>query len=243
MLPTVGQHGDVMLTVPAHTYLHLLPTQSIKDQVVIAVSPSDPSSTVCKRIVGLPGESVVVRPPPHRSRAIHFGGASSSDRASSSADDGGSYTLKLPRGHVWLQGDNAADSTDSRVYGPVPLALIRSVVVMRLWPFSNAGFLPAPPATETARPADVAQATAVSPSVSTPARAPNECEYSEGRVGAALADGTAERRGGLDEALAALVVLEVLAARLESHDGTLRGECRSEAETALASLSRAVEST
>lgn len=32
--------------------------------------------------------------------------------------------VKIPKGHVWLEGDNASDSTDSRHYGPVPAALL-----------------------------------------------------------------------------------------------------------------------
>ena len=33
--------------------------------------------------------------------------------------------VRVPRGHVWLQGDNQSISRDSREYGPVPLALLR----------------------------------------------------------------------------------------------------------------------
>lgn len=33
-------------------------------------------------------------------------------------------TSQVPRGHVWLLGDNAPVSYDSRSYGPVPYALI-----------------------------------------------------------------------------------------------------------------------
>ena len=36
--------------------------------------------------------------------------------------------VQVPDGHVWLQGDNLPNSTDSRHYGPVPLALIRGKV-------------------------------------------------------------------------------------------------------------------
>lgn len=32
---------------------------------------------------------------------------------------------QVPEGHVWLQGDNTLNSSDSRAYGPVPYALLR----------------------------------------------------------------------------------------------------------------------
>jgi inner membrane protease subunit 1 len=32
--------------------------------------------------------------------------------------------LQVPKGHVWLLGDNIDNSLDSRTYGPVPLGLI-----------------------------------------------------------------------------------------------------------------------
>ncbi|RIA91989.1 peptidase S24/S26A/S26B/S26C [Glomus cerebriforme] len=40
----------------------------------------------------------------------------------------------VPRGHIWLQGDNMSNSTDSRSYGPVPYALVRGRVFARIWP-------------------------------------------------------------------------------------------------------------
>ena len=39
---------------------------------------------------------------------------------------------QVPQGHVWLQGDNVHNSTDSRHYGPVPLALQRGRVVCKV---------------------------------------------------------------------------------------------------------------
>ena len=40
--------------------------------------------------------------------------------------------VKVPEGHVWIAGDNAAASRDSRDYGPVPIALVHSRVVAKV---------------------------------------------------------------------------------------------------------------
>jgi signal peptidase I len=42
--------------------------------------------------------------------------------------------VDVPPGHVYLLGDNRADSRDSTAYGPLPLADIESVVTFRYWP-------------------------------------------------------------------------------------------------------------
>lgn len=39
---------------------------------------------------------------------------------------------QVPTGHVWLQGDNVLNSTDSRDYGPVPMALVRGRVFCKV---------------------------------------------------------------------------------------------------------------
>ncbi|SPO22301.1 related to IMP1 - protease, mitochondrial [Ustilago trichophora] len=42
--------------------------------------------------------------------------------------------ITVPLGHVWLAGENMANSTDSRHYGPVPLGMVRGKVLARVWP-------------------------------------------------------------------------------------------------------------
>ena len=42
--------------------------------------------------------------------------------------------VQVPTGHVWLQGDNTLNSTDSRHYGPVPYALLEGRVFLRVSP-------------------------------------------------------------------------------------------------------------
>lgn len=42
------------------------------------------------------------------------------------------WPAQVPKGHVWLQGDNFNNSTDSRHYGPVPYAMIRGRVFVKV---------------------------------------------------------------------------------------------------------------
>ena len=40
--------------------------------------------------------------------------------------------MQVPKGHVWLQGDNLINSTDSRQYGPVPYSLLYGRVFLKV---------------------------------------------------------------------------------------------------------------
>ena len=46
---------------------------------------------------------------------------------------------QVPLHHVWLQGDNTRNSNDSRLYGPLPEAMLRSRVFFEVWPPSEWG--------------------------------------------------------------------------------------------------------
>lgn len=136
MLPTISTNGDVVLTVPVSWLGRLFGMKPKLGDVVVSLSPNDPNQTVCKRITGMPGDLVSVRPVPGLPH----------DRV---------REVTIPEGHCWLAGDNVRDSTDSRFYGAVPLALVQAIVLARVWPISTAGFISAgpPPAVEAPAPA------------------------------------------------------------------------------------------
>ncbi|KAI5479513.1 mitochondrial inner membrane protease subunit 1 [Pseudohyphozyma bogoriensis] len=120
MYPTLGLYGDYIL----HSRLLLHLTPLTRGTLVTAVSPLDPAHHVLKRVVGLAGDSIRVDPSGERVK----GGEKWS------RGEKGVEWVTVPKGHVWLAGDNMSNSIDSRDYGPVPVGLLRGKVVCRVWP-------------------------------------------------------------------------------------------------------------
>ncbi|XP_053212488.1 mitochondrial inner membrane protease subunit 1-like [Panonychus citri] len=84
-----------------------------RSDIVIFRSPMDPKKFHCKRIKGVEGDYV----------------------------RRGFSSISIPKGHVWVEGDNSSHSKDSRDYGPVPIGLIIGVVFFKVYPFIDSKFL------------------------------------------------------------------------------------------------------
>lgn len=123
-----------------------------RGDIVIAKNPINPRMMICKRIVGLPGDKIHVKP-----KVNPFGSSKSEldvndktlrdslayfvededdhiDNQSSSMKTFRSKTVIVPVGHVWIEGDNSENSIDSRSYGPIPMGLIQSRAAIRFYP-------------------------------------------------------------------------------------------------------------
>ncbi|RDX61203.1 Mitochondrial inner membrane protease subunit 1, partial [Mucuna pruriens] len=107
MLPTLNVAGDVLLAD------HLSPRIGNigHGDLVLVRSPLNPNIRLTKRIVAMEGDTVTYFDPLHSEAA---------------------QVAVVPKGHVWIQGDNIYASRDSRHFGPVPYGLIQGKVFFRV---------------------------------------------------------------------------------------------------------------
>lgn len=88
-------------------------TSGLQRGDVIILNHPEREGTLCKRIIGMPGDLIV------------------------RLDGGSTDTNPVPPGHIWVEGDNPNNSKDSRAYGAVPASLTVGKVICRLWPLRD----------------------------------------------------------------------------------------------------------
>ncbi|PWA00176.1 hypothetical protein BB558_003767 [Smittium angustum] len=107
MLPTINTQGDWVVV----NKLFGNRFKSLKTgDIVISTSPLDPGRLVIKRIAGMEQDIVDL--------------GLVKKKVNTSLN-----TTEVPKGHLWLSGDNPSGSTDSRNYGAVPMAMIVGKVI------------------------------------------------------------------------------------------------------------------
>jgi inner membrane protease subunit 1 len=96
--------------------------------VIAFQHPVNPNGRMCKRIIGMPGDLVSVMTPCRGEEDLTKKDAEG-DWANAKES-----LIRVPEGHCWVAGDNLDWSRDSRLFGPLPLALIKGKVLGVVWP-------------------------------------------------------------------------------------------------------------
>lgn len=112
-----------------------------RGDVIVFRYPGNPSVFYIKRIIGLPGETVSI------SKGIiniTTNGSTFPLKESYIVNEDATYTkdVSLNKDEYFVMGDNRPNSSDSRVWGPLPRKNIVGRVDVRLLPGKNIGFFP-----------------------------------------------------------------------------------------------------
>jgi len=104
MSPTLGDR-EVVATAPFVPVTWLIrPSRIRQGDIVILRHPRQPQTSICKRVLALPGDTVW-------------------------RDD---LELMVDEGKMWVEGDNKKMSIDSRDFGLVPIGLVQGIVVRKI---------------------------------------------------------------------------------------------------------------
>ena len=117
-----------------------------RGDVVVLDLPEDTSRALIKRIIGLPGETVVLSGPNVTIvNAQHPQGFTLKEPYLDPNDIGGATNMRvtLKQGEYFVLGDNRKVSADSRLWGVLPRTDIVGRVLLRLYPFNTVSILPA----------------------------------------------------------------------------------------------------
>jgi inner membrane protease subunit 1 len=110
MLPTLAVGGEIAIE-DRLTY-RFFPQHLGRGDLITLKSPLEPGRVICKRVLGLPGDVICVDPTGEYAPSTEH--------------------VVVPKGHVWISGDNAAYSRDSRQYGPVSISLIHGRLLAKV---------------------------------------------------------------------------------------------------------------
>lgn len=122
------------------TKIRFFPFQKPKrGEVVVFLEPTERKKDFIKRVIGLPGETIQVI-----DRKVHINGKPLKDeeyayhessRLVRGLDNHG--PMKIPEDCYFMMGDNRENSSDSRVWGPVPFELMKGKAFMIYWSWNG----------------------------------------------------------------------------------------------------------
>ncbi|KAI4298240.1 hypothetical protein L6164_031821 [Bauhinia variegata] len=116
MLPTLGSTNYLIYETISTRCDNIRP-----GDIVIVRSVENPRKYTTKRLIGMEGDTVTYLVDPKESDKCE--------------------TVVIPKGHIWVQGDNIYDSNDSRKFGPVPYGLLIGKAFWKIWPPEGFGSL------------------------------------------------------------------------------------------------------
>lgn len=128
-------------TNPKNDDVFVFNTQGI-DYIQRGLDPRQGSQHYIKRLAGIPGDKLEIRPPElyingELAKGSGFARVMSQEGYHTGYTGGGTQNVTLPEGKYWAMGDNSANSSDSRVWGTVPEENIVGRAAFVYYPFGH----------------------------------------------------------------------------------------------------------
>jgi len=137
MYPTF-QNGEYLIVDELSKYVG----EYHRGDVVILRYPNDPSKFFIKRVIGLPGETVTVEGEKVTITGPNHPAPKVLDEPYVKNSKIDHMARTLDADEYFVMGDNRSQSSDSRIWGPVPSRLMDGKAFLRLLPITRAEFHP-----------------------------------------------------------------------------------------------------
>jgi signal peptidase I len=131
MVPTLEVWDRVLINKLAYDF-----AAPARGDIVLFESPEGGRDPLIKRVIGLPGEKIELR----HGRLFVDGEPEEEPYLRGRPRGGTAYgPVRVPEGHVFMMGDNRANSFDSRFFGHVPKENLIGEALFRFWPPGRVG--------------------------------------------------------------------------------------------------------
>jgi len=131
MLPELADHDRLFINKFAYHFSDIQ-----RGDVVVFYYPRNPQKSYIKRVIALPGETLVID-----SGRVYINGRLLTEPYLSQTyrDERSTGAIRIPAGEYYLMGDHRNISSDSRDFGPVSRDLIYGKAEFIYWPMRELG--------------------------------------------------------------------------------------------------------
>jgi signal peptidase I len=133
MIPTLEIGDRVLINKFIYRF-----TEPHRGDIIVFQSVDNPKEDLIKRVVGVPGDTIAVR----GGKLFVNGEPQKEPYTNKKLPDRSFFAkTKVTNEHVFVMGDNRANSADSRVFGPLPEKNIEGEAFLRFWPPDRIGLV------------------------------------------------------------------------------------------------------
>lgn len=128
MEPTLQTNNYLLISKQSYTF----GSPHRGDIVVFPHDDGVEKKLYIKRVIGIPNDKLIIR-----NHKLWINGKLQNEKYIKGNTTDGLLNLTIPKGEVFVMGDNRDNSSDSRIFGTVPIKTITGKAIIRLYPFDK----------------------------------------------------------------------------------------------------------